>query len=94
MTKRRLPIAEHADTLSMKALRERVTGLVERADRADARIEKLETENQRLSDENDQFRLENTRLKIDNQLLRDEIARLKNWAPPTLQTLRYGESNG
>ncbi|MGO4486390.1 hypothetical protein AB4Z31_33000 [Rhizobium sp. 2TAF27] len=27
MTKRRLPMAEHADTLSLKALRELVTGL-------------------------------------------------------------------
>ena len=58
-----------------------MTGLVERADWADARIEKLETENQRLRDESDQLRLENTRLKIDNQLLRDEIARLKNLPP-------------
>ena len=81
MTKRRLPMAEHADTLSLKALRELVTGLVERADRADARIGKLEAENQRLRDENDQLKLENTRLKIDNQLLRDEIARLKNLPP-------------
>ena len=81
MTKRRLPMAEHADTLSLKALRELVTGLVERADRAEARIEKLEAENQRLRDENDQLRLENTRLKVDNQLLRDEIARLKNLPP-------------
>ncbi|MFK3781802.1 transposase [Agrobacterium sp. NPDC089420] len=81
MTKRRLPMSEHADTLSLKALRELVTGLVGRADRADARIEKLEAENQRLRDENDQLRLENTRLKIDNQLLRDEIARLKNLPP-------------
>lgn len=81
MTKRRLPMAEHADTLSLKALRELVTGLVERADRADARIEKLEAENQRLRDENDQLRIENTRLKVDNQLLREEIARLKNLPP-------------
>ncbi len=81
MTKRRLPMVEHADTLSLKALRELVTGLVERADRAVRRIEKLEAENQRLRDENDQLRLENTRLKIDNQLLRDEIARLKNLPP-------------
>ena len=81
MTKRRLPMVEHADTLSLKALRELVTGLVERADRADARIAALEAENQRLRDENDQLRLENTRLKIDNQLLRDEIARLKNLPP-------------
>lgn len=81
MTKRRLPMVEHADTLSLKALRELVTGLVERADRADARIEKLEAENQRLRDENDQLRIENTRLKVDNQVLRDEIARLKNLPP-------------
>ncbi len=81
MTKRRLPMAEHADTLSLKALRELVTGLVERADRADARIEKLDAENHQLRAENDQLRLENTRLKIDNQLLRDEIARLKNLPP-------------
>ncbi len=81
MTKRRLPMAEHADTLSLKALRELVTGLVERADRADIRIEKLEAENQRLRDENDQLRIDNTRLKVDNQLLRDEIARLKNLPP-------------
>ena len=45
MTKRSLPMVEHTDTLSLKALRELVTGLVERADRADARIEKLEAEN-------------------------------------------------
>ena len=77
MTKRRLPMVEHADTLSLKALRELVTGLVERADRADIRIEKLEAENQKLRAENDQLRIENTRLKVDNQLLRDEIARLK-----------------
>lgn len=81
MTKRRLHMAEHADTLSLKALRELVTGLVERADRADIRIGALETENQKLRADNDQLRLENTRLKVDNQLLRDEIARLKNLPP-------------
>ena len=81
MTKRRLPMVEHADTLSLKALRELVTGLVARADRADIRIENLEAENQRLQDENDQLRIENTRLKVDNQLLRDEIARLKSLPP-------------
>nr|WP_325265929.1 hypothetical protein [uncultured Rhizobium sp.] len=81
MTKRRLPMVEHADTLSLKALRELVTGLVARADRADIRIENLEAENQRLQDENDQLRIENTRLKDDNQLLRDEIARLKSLPP-------------
>lgn len=81
MTKRRLPMAEHADTLSLKALRELVTGLVERADRAEFRIEKLEADNRKLREDNDLLRVENTRLKVDNQLLRDEIARLKNLPP-------------
>lgn len=81
MTKRRLPPVEHADTLSLKALRDLVTGLAERADRSDIRIEKLEAESRKLRDENDQLRIENTRLKVDNQLLRDEIARLKNLPP-------------
>lgn len=67
--------------LSLKALHELVTGLVDRADRADIRIEKLEAENQKLRDENDPLRIENTRLKLDYQLLRDEIARLKNLPP-------------
>lgn len=74
-------MVEHADTLSLKALRQLVTGLVKRADQADIRIEKLEAENQKLRDESDQLKIENTRLKIDNQLLRDEIARLKNLPP-------------
>ncbi len=81
MTKRRLPMVEHADTLSLKALRELVTGLMERADRTDIRIENLESENHRLQGENDQLRIDNTRLKVDNQLLRDEIARLKSLPP-------------
>lgn len=81
MTKRRLPMVEHADTLSLKALRELMTGLVERADRADILIEKLEAENQKLRDESEQLRIGNTRLKVNNQLLRDEIARLKNLPP-------------
>ncbi|MGR9354723.1 IS66 family transposase [Rhizobium leguminosarum] len=81
MTKRRLPMVEHADTLSLKALRELVTGLVARADRAEIRIEKLEADNRKLREENDLLRVENTRLKVDNQLLRDEIARLKNLPP-------------
>ncbi|MGR9438382.1 IS66 family transposase (plasmid) [Rhizobium leguminosarum] len=81
MTKRSLPMVEHADTLSLKALRELVTGLVARADRAEIRIEKLEADNRKLREENDLLRVENTRLKVDNQLLRDEIARLKNLPP-------------
>ncbi|NNU48820.1 hypothetical protein G9X68_17105 [Rhizobium sp. WYCCWR 11279] len=81
MTKRRLPMVEHADTLSLKALWELVTGLVARADRAEIRIEALEADNRKLREENDLLRVENTRLKVDNQLLRDEIARLKNLPP-------------
>ncbi|MGR9411934.1 hypothetical protein [Rhizobium anhuiense] len=73
-------MVEHADTLSLKALRELVTGLVARADRAEIRIEALEADNRKLREENDLLRVENTRLKVDNQLLRDEIA-LKNLPP-------------
>jgi hypothetical protein len=81
MKKRRLPSPEHADTLSLNALRSLVTGLVERAEQAEVRLGKLETENRALHEENAQLRLENTRLKVDGQLLRDEIARLKNIPP-------------
>ncbi|WP_047454233.1 transposase [Rhizobium rhizogenes] len=74
MAKRRLPSPEHADTLSLKALRSLVTGLLERAEQAEVRLEKLEAENAGLW-------LDNTKLKVENQLLRDEIARLKNLPP-------------
>src|SRR5690606_5559223 len=78
MPKRMLPSPKHADTLSLNALRSLVTGLVEKTERAEARLEKLEAENTALRKENAELRLENTRLKVENQLLRDEIARLKN----------------
>jgi len=81
MPKRTLPSPEHADTLSLSALRSLVTGLVEKAERAEARLEKLEAENAALRKENAELRLENTQLKVENQLLRDEIARLKNLPP-------------
>ncbi|MDK4742633.1 transposase [Rhizobium sp. CNPSo 3464] len=80
MTKR-LPSPEHADTLSLNALRSLVSGLLERSQQAEARLEKLEADNIQLREENAALRLENTRLKLDNQLLRDEIARLKNLPP-------------
>jgi len=81
MKKRRLPSPEHADTLSLNALRSLVTALVERAEQAEVRLGKLETENRALHEENAQLRLENTGLKVEGQLLRDEIARLKNLPP-------------
>ncbi|NTJ35891.1 transposase [Agrobacterium rhizogenes] len=81
MAKRRLPSPEHADTLSLNALRSLVTGLLERSQQAEARLERLEAETIQLRDENAALRLENTRLKVENQLLRDEIARLKNLPP-------------
>ncbi|MFD1199938.1 transposase, partial [Brucella gallinifaecis] len=81
MPKRTLPSPKHADTLSLNALRSLVTGLVEKAERAEARLERLEAENAALRKENAEFRLENTSLKVENQLLRDEIARLKNLPP-------------
>lgn len=80
MTKR-LPSPEHADTLSLNALRSLVSGLLERSQQAEARLAKLEAETVHLREENAALRLENTRLKLDNQLLRDEIARLKNLPP-------------
>ncbi|MBB4103066.1 hypothetical protein [Allorhizobium borbori] len=64
MAKLRLPMAEDADALSLKALRELVTGLVERAD---IWIGKLEAENQKLRDEHDQLRTENIRMKVDKR---------------------------
>jgi hypothetical protein len=79
--KKRLPSPEHADTLSLNALRSLVSGLLERSQQAEARLEKLEADNIQLREENAALRLENTRLKVENQLLRDEIARLKNLPP-------------
>lgn len=81
MSKRRLPSPEHADTFSLNALCSLVTGLLERAGQAEARLEKLETENKQLRADNAELRLENTWLKVENQLLRDEIARLKDLPP-------------
>lgn len=81
MPKRTLPSPKHADTLSLNALRSLVTGLVEKAEHAEARLERLEAENAALRQENAELRLENTQLKVENQLLRDEIARLKNLPP-------------
>ena len=81
MSTKRLPSPEHADTLSLKALRGLVTGLLERAERAEQRLERLERENAALRLENETLRLENTRLKLENQQLRDEIARLKALPP-------------
>jgi regulator of replication initiation timing len=80
MTKR-LPSPEHADTLSLNALRSLVSGLLERSQQAEGRLEKLEADNIQLREENAALRLENTRLKLDNQLLRDEVARIKNFPP-------------
>ncbi|MGO4441166.1 hypothetical protein AB4048_26065 [Rhizobium sp. RAF56] len=76
---RRLP--SHADTLSVNALRSLVTGLLERSQQAEARLDKLEADSIQLQEENAALHLENTRLRLENQLLRDEIARLKNLPP-------------
>ncbi len=81
MAKKRLASPEHADTLSLKALRELVTGLVDEVRQLSAEVTTLRAENAALREDNATLRLENTRLKVDNQLLRDEIARLKNLPP-------------
>lgn len=46
------PEPEHADTLSLNALRSLVTGLLERSQLAEARLEKLEAETIKLREEN------------------------------------------
>ncbi len=92
MAKKRLPSPEHADTLSLNALRSLVTGLLERSQQAEARLEKLEADNIQLREENTALRLDNTRLKLENQLLRDEIAprsRVARPLPGTPNTLNY-----
>jgi regulator of replication initiation timing len=81
MAKKRLASPEHADTLSLKALRELVTGLVDEVSKLSAEVTTLRAENAALREDNAALRLENTRLKVDNQPLRDEIARLKNLPP-------------
>jgi hypothetical protein len=78
---RRLPSPEHADTLSLHALRGLVSGLVDQVNALASEVRELRAENAALREENEQLRLENTRLKVDNQLLHDEIARLKNLPP-------------
>ncbi|MGO6870170.1 transposase, partial [Rhizobium ruizarguesonis] len=67
--KKLLPSPEHADTLSLNALRGLVTGLLERSQQADARLAKLEADNIQLREENAALRLEYTRLNLENQLL-------------------------
>lgn len=81
---RRLPSPEHADTLSLHALRGLVTGLVDQVNALASEVRGLRAENAALREENAALRLENTRLKVDNQLLRDEIAWLKNLPPRPL----------
>lgn len=76
-----LPSSEHADTLSLKALRSLVTGLVDRVEVLSAEVKELREENAVLREENEILRLDNARLKVDNQMLRDEIARLKDLPP-------------
>lgn len=78
---RRLPSPEHADTLSLKALRSLVTGLVDRVEGLSTEVKDLREENAALREDSETLRLENARLKVDNQLLRDEIARLKDLPP-------------
>ena len=81
MPKKRLPSPDHADTLSLNALRDLVTGLVEEVAALKIEVEGLRGENHTLREENAALHLANTRLKVDGQLLRDEIARLKNLPP-------------
>ncbi|MGO4623653.1 hypothetical protein AB4Z34_15530 [Ensifer sp. 2YAB10] len=81
MPKKRLPSAEHADTLSLNALRSLVTGLVSEVRELSAEVTKLRPENAEFRQENAALRQENTRTKVEKQLLRDEIAILKSLPP-------------
>ncbi len=73
------PPPEHSETLSLKALRELVTGLVDVVGKLFSRGH----DHSRAAPREDSATLwlENTWLKVDNQLLRDELARLKNRPP-------------
>lgn len=86
--KKRVPSAEHADTLSLHALRRLVSDLGAQMQTLSAHVEALRVENQALGqanaalrEETGQLRLDHVQLKVENQLLRDEIARLKNLPP-------------
>ena len=68
----RLPSPEHADTLSLNALRSLVTGLVDRVEVLSAEVKELLEKSAVFREENEILRLENARLKVDNQMLRDE----------------------
>lgn len=57
---KRLPSPEHADTLSINALRGLVTGLLERSQQAEGRLAKLQAETIQLREENAALGLENT----------------------------------
>ena len=78
---KRHPSPEHADTLSLNALRGLVTDLLGRSQKAEGRLAKLEVETIQLREANAVLGLENGPLKVENQVLRDEIARLKNLPP-------------
>lgn len=73
-----LPSLEHVDTLCLKALRQLVSGLAERARVAEASYEAVAASVSRLGEENAGLPLENANLKSENQQLRDELARIKN----------------
>lgn len=81
MPKKRFVSPEHADTLSLKTLRELVTGLVNEVSKLSAEVTTLRAQNAALHEDNAALRLENIRLKVNNKLLRDEITRLKNLPP-------------
>ena len=98
--KKTLPSVEHVETLSLVAMRRLVADLVEISHEYEAEFEtlRLVIERQRLENEQltlkyERSQLESDMLRFENQQLRDEIARLKNLPPPSVQILRNGKSD-
>jgi hypothetical protein len=76
-----LPSLEHVNTLCLKALRQLVSGLADRARAAEASYVEASSRHTSLCDEIAGLQLENANLKAENQKLRDELARVKNLPP-------------
>jgi regulator of replication initiation timing len=82
MTKRR-PSPEHANTLSLKALRGLVTGLVDRVEVLSAEVKELREKNAVLCEENEILRLASKICRLDHRFARPAWTRQRTPCPPT-----------